>query len=266
VGLDHADYAGGGRDAIAAEKIGIVKPGATLVLGETDPDLLPVFAGAGAERTWLRGDDYDLVASETAVGGRMVDLRTPGATYPGLFLPVHGVHQAENAATALAAVETFFDRALDPETVGDGLAAVGLPGRFEVVGRQPLVVLDPAHNPAAAEAVATTLEDGFSVAGDTVLVVGTTRGHGDPMDLLAALGAGEARLVVACAPDWPRAVPAEEIAAAAGELGAAAVVVPDVADAVDRGLEEAGPDDAVLVTGSFYVVGEARPRFRPTPP
>jgi dihydrofolate synthase / folylpolyglutamate synthase len=261
VGLDHTEFLGPTRRHIAVEKAGIVKPGATLVLGETDPDLVPLFEGAGARRTWRRGRDLGCSRNVVAVGGRSLTLHTPGAVYEDVFLPLHGAHQGDNAALAAAAAEAFFDRPVDDEVLREGLGDVVVPGRFEVVGRQPLVILDGAHNPAGAQAAAATLDD-FSVAGERILVVGMNAGR-DPVEMLDALGAGRARLVVACAVDVPRAMPAEEVAAAARALGTDAEVVRPVADAVARAVAVAAPDDLVLVTGSLFVVVAARSATRP---
>ncbi|MBW3643129.1 MAG: bifunctional folylpolyglutamate synthase/dihydrofolate synthase [Actinobacteria bacterium] len=257
VGLDHTGVLGPTRLDIAGEKAGIVKPESVLVLGETDAELVPVFEAAGPAATWRRHVEFDCTANSVAVGGRALDLRTPGATYSQVFLPLHGQHQGDNAAVALAAVEAFFGRALDDDVVREALADVAVPGRFEIVGRRPLVVLDGAHNPDGCRAAARTLDD-FSFAGTPVLMVGMNRGR-SATEMLAALRADQARLVVACAVDWPRAMPAEEIAAAAASLGAEVEVVPAVAEALQRALAVASPDDAVLVTGSLYVVGAARP-------
>jgi len=256
INLDHTDVFSNRRD-IAEEKAGIVKPGSTLVLGETDPELLPLFEDRGQERTWLRDRDLALTDNRLAVGGRSFDLRTPGAAYEEVFLPLHGAHQGTNALLALGAVEAFFDRPLDDEVVRAAFEGVSVPGRFEVVGRNPLVVLDGAHNPAGAATAAATLDD-LAVGGERILVVGMNRGHGEPADLLEALDAPLASRVVATQADWPRAVPAEEMAAAAAGLGVEADVVVPVAAAVQAALAGAGPADAVLVTGSLYVVGAAR--------
>jgi folylpolyglutamate synthase/dihydropteroate synthase len=134
---------------------------------------------------------------------------------------------------------------------------VQLPGRFEIIGRDPLLVLDGAHNPDGAAAAAQTLEEDFSYGGETILVVGMLRGR-DPEALLEALGAADANLVVACMPDSPRAQDPAVVARAAADLGADVLVEPDVGRAVDVALDEAGSDDAVLVSGSLYVVGAAR--------
>ena len=140
----------------------------------------------------------------------------------------------------------------------DAFAAVTMPGRFEVVQREPLVVLDGAHNPAGAAVGAETLADDFDVAGDRILVVGLARAA-RPGPMLEALDAATADLVVACTPDSPRAMPAAEVAAAAAAprrrrpRSYPTSAVPSTAPSA-----RAGADDAVLVTGSLYVVGAAR--------
>ncbi len=256
VGLDHTNVLGSTRAEIATEKAGIVGPKATLVLGETDPELLPIFAAAEPAALWQRHHDFGCPANEVAVGGRLLDLRTPEASYEQVLLPLHGAHQGDNAAAAAAAVEAFFGRPVDDDVLREALAGVTVPGRFEIVGRRPLVVLDGAHNPDGCQALADTLDD-FSVAGTPILVVGMSQGR-SARDMLSALGAAHARLVLACAVDWPRSMPADEIADAARELGAEVEVVPDVTKAVRRALAVATPDNVVLITGSLYVVGTAR--------
>jgi dihydrofolate synthase/folylpolyglutamate synthase len=257
IGHDHSDFEGDWRVKIADEKAGIVKPGSTLVLGETDPELLPVFERAGADTTWYRDFDFGLERNDLAIGGRLLDVRTPSGVYEELFLPLHGAHQGENASIALAAAEAFFGFRIDDDVVAEAFARTKVPGRFEVVRREPLVVLDGAHNTEGAAAAAETLYEDFSVSGDVLIVVGAMAPR-DPEAVLAALEVERAGLVIACAPDSPRAVPARDVAAAAEALGARAVVEPEVTAAVDRALATAGPDDAVLITGSLYVVGAAR--------
>lgn len=256
VGLDHVEIIGPTGADIAREKAGIVKTGATLVLGETDPDLLPIFEGTPASRIVLRARDYDLNDNRVAVGGRAIDLRTPYARYQDVFVALHGAHQGDNAATAVTAVEAFFDRPLDDAVVREALASVVVPGRFEVVGRTPLLILDGAHNVDGARAAAATMDD-FAIEGDRILVFGTNRGH-DPSEMFEALEAARCRLVVATAADFPRAVGVDDILEAADALGVKSVGVPNVADAVPLAQKVAGERDAILVTGSLYVVGEAR--------
>ncbi|MCI0347194.1 MAG: bifunctional folylpolyglutamate synthase/dihydrofolate synthase [Chloroflexi bacterium] len=258
VGSDHTDYRGDWRHAIAQEKAGIVKPGSVLVLGETDPDLIPVFLDERPMAVLLREEDFAVDRNDVAVGGRVLDVRTPAGVFEQLYVPLHGRHQGDNASLALTAAEAFFGRALTGEVAADALASVTVPGRFEIVSRNPLLVLDGAHNADGAAAAAMTLAEDFEVDGSTILVLGALSPR-RPGDLLEALDASSAGLVIATDAPSPRAVPADEIAAAAEALGAPAVIaVPSVEAAVDLALAEAGPGDAVLVTGSLYVVGAAR--------
>ncbi|MCU1454856.1 MAG: folC [Acidimicrobiales bacterium] len=261
IGHDHTDGKGAWRAAIAQEKVGIVKPGSTFVVGETDPDLRSIFASTEAAETWLRGVHFDVEQSMLALGGRSVDLRTPSGTVEDVFVPLHGDHQAHNAAIALAAVEAFFARRLEDDLVRDAFAAVQVPGRFEIVHRDPTVVLDAAHNLDGARACRRTLAEEFTLNGSLILVVGMLSGR-DPVELLDALGAADAGFLVACTPDSPRAVPAAKLAAAADALGIVAESVRSVDEAVQRALALASPDDLVLITGSLYVVGPARTILR----
>jgi dihydrofolate synthase/folylpolyglutamate synthase len=260
VGHDHTDGQGDWRRRIAEEKAGIVKPGSTFVLGETAPGLQDVFDAVPAAEIWKRDREFACTDNELAVGGRLVSFRTPGAVYEEVFLPLHGAHQGDNAAVALAAVEAFFGRPLDPDLVFDAFASVTNPGRLEVVQHDPLVILDGAHNPDGAAASAETLHD-FHVAGARYLVVGMLDGR-DPHDLLESFGAPEAAEVICCTPASPRALPATDLAVVVEALGGRPRVIEDVATAVEAALADAGADDLVLVTGSLYVVGDARAACR----
>jgi dihydrofolate synthase / folylpolyglutamate synthase len=261
VGRDHTDGTEGWRQRVAEEKAGIVKPGSTFVLGESDPELRPIFAAAPAEQMWVRGEDFACETNVLAVGGRSITVRTPHGTHRELFLPLHGPHQGENAAIAIAAAEAFFGRALDEEVLAGALAQVTVPGRLEVVRHSPLVILDGAHNPDGARALAHALREGFAPAGGRHLVLGVLAGR-DPAELLAALGVGPSDQVVCATPPSPRGVPAGELAGAVTATGARATVVPEVREALRRALDRAGDDDLVLVTGSLYTVGEARSASR----
>ncbi|HET6809971.1 MAG TPA: folylpolyglutamate synthase/dihydrofolate synthase family protein [Acidimicrobiales bacterium] len=263
VELDHQEILGPTRREIATEKAGIIKPGSTLVLGETDADLVPIFLEAGAAEVWRRGTepsgggDLGWSNGRLAHGGRVVDLRTPGATYPDVHIPLHGSHQVDNAAVALAAVEAFFGAPMPAPLVTEAFASVTNPGRLEVIDRHPLLILDGAHNPAGARAARAALDEEFSGVASRVLVVGLLQGR-DPEEMLEAIGVDRARLVIATRPPSPRAIPPDQVAAAARAMGVEAVAVEGVADAVRRGVEGADPADLVLVTGSLYVVGAAR--------
>src|SRR5437899_4436832 len=113
IGLDHTEVLGPTRLEVAGEKAGIVKRGSTLVLGETDPEIRPIFERQDAARIWLRDREFGCTANRVAVGGRSLDLYTPKARYDDVFLSMHGAHQGDNAAAAVASVEAFFDRPLD---------------------------------------------------------------------------------------------------------------------------------------------------------
>ncbi|HET6948929.1 MAG TPA: cyanophycin synthetase [Acidimicrobiales bacterium] len=264
VGKDHTDGVGDWRLRVATEKAGIVKPGSHLVLGETSPELRSAFTGEDPAALWLRDDDFGVVTDRLALGGHVVDLRTPFGVQEDVFLPVHGAHQADNAAVALAAVEAFFGRALAPEVVAEAFAGLRLPGRFEVLHRAPLLVLDGAHNPDGARAVARTVADEFDVPGTRRWVLGPLAGR-DVDEMLDAFGVRPGDHVVATTAPSPRGVPASDIAAAAEARGVAAEAVPDVEKAVAvawRDAEAAGEGDMVLVTGSLNMVGAARTACR----
>jgi dihydrofolate synthase/folylpolyglutamate synthase len=262
VGLDHTEMAGPTRADVAWEKAGIVKADSTLVLGETDPDLGAIFRAENPAAVWEREMDFGVSDNQLALGGRQLELRTPLSAYGDLFLPLYGRHQGDNAAAALCAAESFFDAPLHPDVVTEAFAAVRMPGRFEVLGHQPLVVVDGAHNVPGVEVCAEVLADDFDPAGDKIFVVGLLRGH-DITDMLGNLRIDEAAAIVCCTPPTPRAYPASELAAVARSLGCDQVLtVPDVAQACDRALALAGADDAVVVTGSLYLVGAARPHLR----
>ena len=257
VGLDHVEFLGPERADVAAEKAGIVKPGSTLVLAETDPELRPIFERQDPAAIWLAGRDYECYGNRLAVGGRSLDIRTPGAEYEGVWLDLHGAHQGDNFAAALAATEAFFGVPLDDKLVREAAATVSSPGRLEIVGREPLVVLDGAKNLEGATAAAAAVAEEFGSVRSTILVVGMLRGK-DPVHMLEALGISRARLVVACPAPSPRTVPASEVAASARLLGCEAVEEDSVDGALRRALSLAAPDDLVLVSGSLYVVGAAR--------
>jgi dihydrofolate synthase/folylpolyglutamate synthase len=273
IGQDHTDLQGDWRAAIAREKVGIVKrrtpqgparglatQGAVdsfLVLGETDPELRSIFEDAAGEQLWVRNEDFAAESNAMAVGGRLMDVRTPGGVLDELFLPVHGEHQGDNAALAVAAVEAFFARPLSREVAQAGLWQVRLPARFEVVDRSPLVIVDGAHNPDGAATVADTLGEDFDVQGKVVYVVGMFRGR-DPVQMLDAMGARTADLVIACTPPSPRALPPEELAAVTRSLGVPAEVVSDVDEAIERARSVTTGEDVIVVTGSLYTAGAAR--------
>jgi dihydrofolate synthase/folylpolyglutamate synthase len=179
--------------------------------------------------------------------------------YHELFMPLHGAHQSENLACALTAAEAFFDRPLNEEVVQLAVGGLTSPGRLEVIGRQPLVIVDGVKNEQGAAAAKAALDEEWATVWPRVLVVGMLQGKGkDPRALLQALGAQSATLVVACPAPSPRTVAAADIAAAARDLGVDSEIADDVDTAIAIAAQAAGEDGLVLVAGSLYVVGAAR--------
>ena len=262
IALDHTEFAGPRLEDIAFEKVGISKPGSVLVVGDTNEELREIWNAAESAAVLLRGNDFEISENELAVGGRMIDVRTERAVYKELPLPLHGQHQGDNASIALTAVEEFFGNVLDIEVVREGFAAVKMPGRFEVLGRGPLVVIDGAHNPAGADVCAQVFFDDFSPEGKRILVVGALKGR-DPQMLLSALRVDEFDVVIYCTAPSPRGLAANDLGSSAKQMGCEQVVVCETVEAAcDKALNIAREEDAVLVAGSLYVVGSARTYLR----
>lgn len=262
IALDHVEYLGPTRERIAAEKAGIIKAGATLVLGETDPDLMPFFLARDPARVLLRDRDFGVLAQELAVGGRVVDLSSPQGSYPDVYLPLHGRHQSDNAAVALTAAEAFVGTPLPATVVADGFASVRAPGRLEVVGRHPLVLLDGVKNVSGATALRCALDEEFAASART-LVVGFLR-EKEPHEMLAALGLDDTALLVCCRPPSPRALDPAIVAKAAEDLEfppERIEVHESVRDAIGAALLATPEDGQVVITGSLYTVGAARAVF-----
>jgi dihydrofolate synthase/folylpolyglutamate synthase len=257
IGGDHTDFAPGWEVAVTSEKAGIIEPDSIAVVGALPDELVRVVAAEGPAELVRLGDQFVVESDRVALGGHLVDLRGRHGTYPELFVPLHGAHQVDNVAVAVAAVEAFFDRELPADVVREGLAALELPGRFEVVGHHPLVVLDGAHNPDALAALVRTLEAEFDPVGSRLVVLGQLAGR----DLDAAVAAiGELRpdLVLCTSLDGERGLDAASLVAACERAGLATERIADPQAAVTRALALAGEEDAVVVTGSFRMLAPAR--------
>jgi len=258
VSVDHPEL-GDTPVAVAGEKAGIIKPGATVVSQHQDPDVLALISERTERlggRLLLAGRDFDLLRRRGAHGGQVLDLATPSGELRDLFLPLYGHHQAVNAASSLVAVQAFLgDRPLDADTVREGFAAVTSPGRLEVVGRKPLVLLDGAHNPEGARALAAALLEEFVVDRRTVVLA--CLADKDLHGIVAGLAPATGRLIVT-ANSSPRSAGAEQLRKEAEALGLTAEVAADVPSAVRLALEGASESEAVVVTGSLYTVGDAR--------
>jgi dihydrofolate synthase/folylpolyglutamate synthase len=273
IGLDHTEWLGDTVELIAGEKAGIIKPGSTLVMAHQPLEAAEVLLGKALEvgATVAReGLEYGVRDRRQALGGQLLTLEGLGGTYDEIFLRVQGPHQASNAATALAAVEAFLGAGskgqLDLDTVRAGFAESDSPGRLEVVRRNPTVVLDGAHNPAGAEALATAIADGFDFT-RLVGVVGVLADK-DVRGLLEALEPALSAIVVT-QNGSPRAMPAEELGELADEIFGRDRV--EVRRRLDDAIESAitiAEDEleyggaGVLVFGSLVTVGEARTLLR----
>lgn len=299
IGADHLEIIGPTLADVAAEKSGIIAPGSTVVCGETAPELVEIVAGAAADagaQLWRRGVDWDVAARQPAIGGQLVTVVTPFGEQRDHFVPLHGAHQAVNAACAICSVEAFFGRSLDHDVVEAALADITLPARFEIVGSQPTVVIDGAHNPAGAASLRDTLAETLSMGAEAigaesmgaasmaapgdaaaahhasrgVLVIGANKPH-DPGAFCEALDLGAFDAVVATAADWPRAIAPDDVAEAVLRVAAGAghrpeiVPVSGVDDALRWAMDRAGADGTVVVSGSLYVAAEARRLLEASP-
>ncbi|HEX6351572.1 bifunctional tetrahydrofolate synthase/dihydrofolate synthase [Actinophytocola sp.] len=278
ISIDHVEYLGADIAGIAKEKAGIIKEGSVALLAEQRPEVMEVLLRRTVEvdATVARaGMEFGVLRRDVAVGGQMLKLQGLGGAYEEIFLPLHGPHQANNAAIALAAVEAFFgagaQRMLDQEAIREGFASVVVPGRLERVRSAPTVFVDAAHNPHGAQALADALEADFAFR-NLVGVVGVMRDK----DVRGILSALEPVLheVVLTTNSSDRAMPAEELGEIATEIfGPDRVDVrPRLDDAVETAiaLSEADTDEplsgvGVIVTGSVVTAGETRALFGKEP-
>lgn len=257
VGLEHTEYLGDTVELIAREKLAIVEEGSAIVVGALPPDAERVaheVSAAKNARLYRYGHDFRIEAATRAVGGWQVDLDGIHGRYEDLFLPLHGRHQAVNLAVAVAAVEALLDRELDSPGLAEAVSVVTSPGRMEPVEHGWL--LDGAHNPDGFRALGAALAEEFPAI-RWVVVLGAMEDK--DLDAMLPPLAGRVDTVIATRTDSPRALAADRLAAAAGTiLGVRAEAVEDVAAALARAREIAGPEGPILVTGSLYLVGPAR--------
>jgi dihydrofolate synthase/folylpolyglutamate synthase len=276
--IDHVEFLGAEITGIAAEKAGIIKQGSIALLAEQRPEVAEVLLRRTVEvdATVARaGMEFGVLRRDVAVGGQMLKLQGLGGAYDEIFLPLHGPHQANNAALALAAVEAFFgagaQRMLDEDAIREGFASVVVPGRLERVRSSPSVFVDAAHNPHGAQALAAALDADFGFR-NLVGVVGVMKDK-DVRGILSALEPVFHELVVTTNSS-ERAMGAEELGEIATEIfGPDRVDVrPRLDDAIDAGLALAEADAeeplsgvGVVVTGSVVTAGEARALFGKEP-
>lgn len=253
VELDHTEFAGNTRAGIALEKAGIVRRGATLVLGERDPELRSIFFGRRPARTFVIDEDVEVTSRRRSRRGQTVDLRLVDRTVRDVHVPALGRHQTSNALLALCAAESHLATRLGRRVIARAMYGLHLPGRLQIIGNRAVVV-DVAHNPAGAAAVKAAVDGAFGVVRRRVLVAGMLAGR-DPAAFLDALGAPAAHMVVATEPASDRVLPAVALARAARSIGASSVSEADPHRALRAALEFAGRDGVVVVAGSHQLAG-----------
>ena len=270
IGLDHTEYLGETLTEIAQTKAGIIKEGGFVVLAQQEPEcaveLLKQAALVGVDVA-REGVEYSVLSRSIAVGGQLITIQGAKDVYSDIFIPLHGKHQASNAAAALVAVEAFFgDQELDIEAVREGFANVTSPGRCEVVHRDPTIILDAAHNPHGAAALAETIQSEFTF--DDVIGVFAPMGDKDVRGILLELEQVMDSVIVT-ANSSPRAMQVGDLELIASEIFGSDRVFSAVS--LSEALEMAIKDSVrplsedtigVLVTGSVVTVGEARTYLR----
>ena len=264
ISLDHTDLLGDTTADIAYEKAGIIKPGGYLDAAQV---LLEKAKEVGVPFRF-EGVEFGVESRTVAVGGQMVTIQGIAGRYPDLLVPLHGAHQAQNAAVAVAALEAFFggDKELPFDVLQEGFAAVTSPGRLEVVRTAPTIIVDAAHNPDGIKASAAALQEAFSFT-RLVPVVGVLK-EKDAEEILRELKEsldGVAEEYCFTQSNSPRAVPAAELAELAVDLGFGednVHIAEKLDDALEWAVERAEANDdlsgGVLVTGSITLVAEAR--------
>ena len=287
VGLDHTDYLGDTLAEIAGEKAGIIKPREDaddpltpneniVVVAEQDPEAMRVIlqqavdVEAGVARS---GSEFAALESRIAVGGQQVNIQGLGGLYEDIFLPLHGEHQAKNAAVALAAVEAFFGASaghpLDVATVRNGFAQAISPGRLERVRTSPTTFIDAAHNPHGAKALGAALDRDFDFA--RLIGVLSIFADKDATGILTALEPYLTEVVIT-QNSSPRALDAYDLAETARDIfGEERVHVADnlpgaYAQAVELAEDaEVQSGSGIIITGSVVTAGDARAMFGKEP-
>ena len=254
IALDHTQHLGTTLEAIAAEKAGILKPDSIGITGAQPPALAVIEAAAQKQQIPLLrlGQEIELTATDKEWAGVQATVTTPARTYRDLRIPLLGLHQADNAALAVASIDALRSRGWDISdgALRDGLARTRWPGRLEVIDRNPIVLVDGAHNPAGLERSLAALQT-LAKGRPTVIVFGAMRDKDLP-SMLAQLRRANA-FVIFSRIDWHRAAPPTLLAE---KFGGPSETAESSAEALHRARERAGRDGLVFVCGSLYLVGE----------
>jgi dihydrofolate synthase/folylpolyglutamate synthase len=262
IDMDHADRLGDTIEKIATVKAGIIKDGALVVSAEQRPEAEAVLRRVAAEKNAaiaFEGDRFGLSAQTLAVGGQMISIRGLAGEYPDEYLPLYGAHQGHNAALAVAAVESLIgagEQRIAAGIVSDGLHGATSPGRLQLLGVSPTVVVDAAHNPHGAASLARALQDSFDFdEWGLVLGIFADKDTAGIVDQLLPVVSEVFTTTV----DSVRAEEADALADLVEERGRRASVHPTLADAVDaaRAWASASERRAVIIAGSIHLAGEA---------
>jgi len=262
IALDHTQRLGSTIAEIARTKAGIIKPAAAVVSAVQTTDALTELERA-SELTEaslaVEGDAFELLSSTVAVGGQVISVRGLAGTYRDLFLPLFGDHQGHNAALAIAAVESFLGGGTQPlvgDVLAEGLATATSPGRLQIIGTEPTVLVDAAHNPHGAAALAAALTSYFTF--DEVAVVLGVLQDKDARGIVEALAPVATAFYVTQSRS-ERAIPADELVEIVREVTEETTDFESFEDALTRARDWAAENDrrAVVVTGSVTLVGEA---------
>jgi dihydrofolate synthase/folylpolyglutamate synthase len=270
IGLDHTEYLGETLTEIAKTKAGIIKEGGFVVLAQQETEaaveLMKRAAEVGADVA-REGVEYAVAARTLAVGGQLITVASSTEVYEDIFIPLHGKHQASNAAAALIAVEAFFgDQELDIEAVRAGFANVTSPGRCEVVHRDPTIILDAAHNPHGAAAITETIQSEFTF--DEVIGIFAPMGDKDVRGILENLEKVLDSIIVT-KNSSDRSMDSSELETLAAQIFGSdrTFSAPTLPDALEKAIKDSirplSEDTiGILVTGSVVTVGESRTYLR----
>nr|WP_314842527.1 folylpolyglutamate synthase/dihydrofolate synthase family protein [uncultured Microbacterium sp.] len=262
IAIDHADRLGDTVAKIAEVKAGIIKQGAAVVSAQQPEEAAAVLRRVAAEQSAtiaFEGAEFGLADQKLAVGGQLLTIRGLAGEYVEEYLPQYGAHQGHNAALAVAAVESLIGGAsqrIADDIVSEGLQGATSPGRLQLLGIAPTVVVDAAHNPHGAAALAQAMDDSFDF--DEWGVVLGVLADKDAAGIVATL-APVAAHVFATAPDSDRASDADAIADLVELAGQRATVHATLSEAADAAREWAASSDrrAVVIAGSVVLAGEA---------
>jgi dihydrofolate synthase/folylpolyglutamate synthase len=270
IGLDHMEYLGNTIADIAKTKAGIIKEQGFVVLAQQEPEaaveLLRRAAEVGADVA-REGLEYSIDSRAIAVGGQLISITGLRGHYDEIFLPLHGKHQASNAAAALIAVEAFFgEQDLDIDAVRAGFANVSSPGRCEIIHRDPTIILDAAHNPHGAKAIAETIQSEFTF--DDVTGIIALMADKDALGILQAIEPIMNQVIVTTNSS-ERSMSVKDLEVLATQVfGADRVFTqPTLTEAIEKVIKDSvrplsEESLAILITGSVVTVGEARTAVR----